>query len=434
VRKIVHERLVAPGALQQALKSCAALDSYMNPDNKAYWNGMYQWLDAEPEYSAAVIDNGSGDTLIVLFAAAGCLIKGFDHESPLSPYAGDASAQNIYDEVPAALLPLLAEPCVDKEAVTFCVWREPADSDWRKSGESDADDGMNYLLGYLRLDADDYSEWAEEYYEEEVPYRIADAVFRSDSPLRDVILLTDRAHAHSKAGEYDLAVELSAQAVARMQHADASTAGGPAFAAFYELATNLMNQEDWHGAIEAYEQIIHLYPEHDPEAYTEEDADMQLYYWCGQCRIKIRDWDGALKDLQNSVAHQEPHQADALCALGIVYGALKDYTNAVAMYEGALEDYYHNSRAEAFSMYTPEEVWYNRAVCNQASGEYREALRCYREVITLMPTLWKSFEMAGLCLTVLGNKELAAKFTQIAERQGGNTEKALKKLTAYLAS
>lgn len=34
----------------------------------------------------AKIDNGAGDHLIILFSADGSIIKGFDHESELSPY------------------------------------------------------------------------------------------------------------------------------------------------------------------------------------------------------------------------------------------------------------------------------------------------------------------------------------------------------------
>ncbi|WP_156123804.1 hypothetical protein [Paenibacillus sp. FSL R7-0273] len=37
----------------------------------------------------AKIDNGAGDHLIILFSGEGCIIKGFDHESGLSPYAQD---------------------------------------------------------------------------------------------------------------------------------------------------------------------------------------------------------------------------------------------------------------------------------------------------------------------------------------------------------
>jgi tetratricopeptide (TPR) repeat protein len=265
-----------------------------------------------------------------------------------------------------------------------------------------------------------------------------DAVFDENSVLRDVLLLQDRAHEHSKAGEYEQAVKLCETAAARMMDADATahegelTASGAAFFVFYELAANRMNLEDFHGAIEAYEQVIRMYPENHHDVYAADDADMRLYYWCGQCRIKIRDWEGAAKDFQQSVASEEPHMADALCAMGVAYAALRDYANAAAAYEGSLEDYCHNSREEAFSMYTPDEAWYGRAVCLMGLGELKEALRCFKEAISLKPDSWKSFELAGLCLNDLGNAALAAKLARIAEQKCGNAGKAVKEISAYL--
>jgi tetratricopeptide (TPR) repeat protein len=390
-----------------------------------------------PAYCAAAIDNGSGDTSVVFFSEAGCIIKGFDHEYPVSRACD-------YGEVPPALLSLLEEPFAEKDAVSFCVWRGIGDDDWKHCDGSDEYgeyDGMYFLSEYIRTDSEAYVEWAEEHYGQAIPIptHIADAVFEENSVLRDALLLRDRAHECSKAGEYEQAVSLCETAAARMMNTDAAahegalTASGAAFFVFYELAANRMNLEDFPGAIEAYEQAIRMYPENLHDAYAADDADMQLYYWCGQCRIKIRDWEGAAKDFQQSAASKEPHMADALCALGVASGALKDYANAAAAYEGALEDYYHNSREEAFSMYTPDEAWYGRAACLMALGELKEALRCYREVISLKPDSWKSFELAGLCLNDLGNTALAAKLARISEqKQCGDAGKAIKEISAYL--
>ncbi|BFH59492.1 hypothetical protein [Paenibacillus azoreducens] len=54
----------------------------------------------------AKIDNGAGDHLIMLFSVEGSIIKGFDHESQLSPYAQDEHKvwPGIYDNVPSELL------------------------------------------------------------------------------------------------------------------------------------------------------------------------------------------------------------------------------------------------------------------------------------------------------------------------------------------
>ncbi|MEV6263306.1 hypothetical protein AB0M42_21495 [Streptomyces sp. NPDC051784] len=87
---------------------------------------------------AALMENGSGDDFSVLFASAGVLIRGFDHESAMSPYGRDDEQAwpGVIDEVPAALRPLLDEPVfcdkgIDAPRVTACLWREADDTAWR---------------------------------------------------------------------------------------------------------------------------------------------------------------------------------------------------------------------------------------------------------------------------------------------------------------
>ncbi len=42
-------------------------------------------------------DNGEGDDLLLLFAPEGALIRGFDHESPMSPYDEDVALAGLSD-------------------------------------------------------------------------------------------------------------------------------------------------------------------------------------------------------------------------------------------------------------------------------------------------------------------------------------------------
>ncbi|GGV05405.1 hypothetical protein GCM10010502_70370 [Kitasatospora aureofaciens] len=43
--------------------------------------------------------NGSGDEYSIVFAPAGVYLRGFDHESPMSPYAEDGVWPGVVDSV-----------------------------------------------------------------------------------------------------------------------------------------------------------------------------------------------------------------------------------------------------------------------------------------------------------------------------------------------
>lgn len=120
------------------------------------------------------IDAGSGGDLYILFSDEGVIIKGFDHESPLSPYSNEERdiAQEIYAPVPKELRELL-DDSVTVQDVTFCIWRKQTDTCWHKSEVpmpdyyEDDQDGEEYLLEYLFLDAESWLEWAREWYDEQ---------------------------------------------------------------------------------------------------------------------------------------------------------------------------------------------------------------------------------------------------------------------------
>jgi hypothetical protein len=129
------------------------------------------------------MDNGSGDDFSVLFTPAGVLIRGFDHESAMSPYGTDYPQvwPGVVDDVPAALRPSLDDPAFTDEhlgvaRVTACLWRETGDTVWRTGSAIDfppgrADpDGAEYLF-HLLTDRSPETVRAhfEDYYERPVP-------------------------------------------------------------------------------------------------------------------------------------------------------------------------------------------------------------------------------------------------------------------------
>lgn len=45
------------------------------------------------------MSNGSGDEFDIVFSPAGAYIRGFDHESPMSPYVDDEPWPGVVDQI-----------------------------------------------------------------------------------------------------------------------------------------------------------------------------------------------------------------------------------------------------------------------------------------------------------------------------------------------
>ncbi|MFJ8208499.1 hypothetical protein [Streptomyces sp. NPDC096033] len=152
--------LPEPALLRAHLRALAVLDGAIGDDPRST---RYRF-DAGwgPGQEAALMENGSGDEFSVLFTPAGVLIRGFDHESQMSPHATDDERvwPGVIDDVPSALRPLLDEPAFHDEGlgtprVTACLWRETGDTAWRTgpdigfpSGSPDPD-GSGHLFRLL---------------------------------------------------------------------------------------------------------------------------------------------------------------------------------------------------------------------------------------------------------------------------------------------
>ncbi|WP_405170347.1 hypothetical protein MHI12_22145 [Paenibacillus sp. FSL H8-0280] len=164
-------------ALRKRMRILAALDIIFSEEE---WLRVHHYEDKlQPGVAWGNINNGAGDHLHVLFTNSGTLIKGFDHESPLSPHAREDGEiyPGMYDEVPDALMTVLRdhEETLDMEDVTFCLWQEGNDLSWKvgnwiqlamtEEDEVDARGGAEFLLGYLEKNMEDYVDWAKGYYD-----------------------------------------------------------------------------------------------------------------------------------------------------------------------------------------------------------------------------------------------------------------------------
>lgn len=174
----VARRLPEIPALRDHCRSMAMLEAILSPE----WADRYYSFDAH--WSAgeemASMRNGSGDEYSIVFSAAGAYIRGFAHESRMSPYAHDGPWPGVLDDVPEVFRSCVEEPAfADEEgipAVTACAWREVGDGAWKAGsiefpadGDSDPD-GSEYLFRLLTdRSAEAFQHFAEDYYEIPVP-------------------------------------------------------------------------------------------------------------------------------------------------------------------------------------------------------------------------------------------------------------------------
>lgn len=174
------EQLPGPESLKKLMIVQATLNTILcETEWLRYHSFIPEW---DSGVSMAKINNGAGDHLIILFSAEGSIIKGFDHESLLSPYAQDEHKvwPGIYDNVPNELLPLLEHEGIEKEAVTFCMWRKNSDATWQKGKVKmpmGADDGSDFLIGAIYQTPEDFVQFAKDFFELELPVDVVDKVY-----------------------------------------------------------------------------------------------------------------------------------------------------------------------------------------------------------------------------------------------------------------
>ena len=123
----------------------------------------------------ASMRSGSGDEYSIVFAPVGAYARGFDHESPMSPYAQSPPAvwPGVGDEVPVEFASFVREPAFSDglvPRVTACLWRHAADVEWRRGAVtlpgSEADpDGADWLFEQLDGQPMTYREYALECWE-----------------------------------------------------------------------------------------------------------------------------------------------------------------------------------------------------------------------------------------------------------------------------
>jgi hypothetical protein len=111
----------------------AVLEAVLSPEWESRRHSFDDhWSETE---SMASMRSGGGDEYSIVFSPVGVYVRGFDHESPMSPYAADGPWPGVLDEVPEVFRSCVEEPAFCDEdgmpVVTVCMWREAGDDGWK---------------------------------------------------------------------------------------------------------------------------------------------------------------------------------------------------------------------------------------------------------------------------------------------------------------
>ena len=185
--------LPKPEDLCKLFQALAMLDAILEEEwDYRYYSFNSKWSIDEQMGS---MRNGSGDDLFALFNSSGCFLRGFDHESTMSPWNAmqPKTWLGVLDGVPQQFADALNEPAFHMEDTTFCIWRSEGDSNWSHGQiefpKNDEDpDGSQWMLSPLEGNPETYQSFVKEYYELDVDLDIISSIFAHE-PLSQELLL-----------------------------------------------------------------------------------------------------------------------------------------------------------------------------------------------------------------------------------------------------
>jgi hypothetical protein len=149
--------------------SLAMLDAIMCRE----WEYRYYLYDRHwaPGEEMTKMSDGEGDEWFCVFSNVGAFIKGFDHESTMSPWGRkEGSVVPGVLDCPPEFERFATEPAFSRDDTTFCIWRKHTDPCWQIGPvafdltHDDDPDGSIWMLKLLSGAPEDYKEWAEGYY------------------------------------------------------------------------------------------------------------------------------------------------------------------------------------------------------------------------------------------------------------------------------
>jgi len=173
-----------PARLERIMQSLAMLDSILEKE----WAYRYFSFDAHwsTHEKMGSMRNGQGDDVFAVFDAAGAFVRGFDHESAMSPWRSPQTGvwPGVLEQVPPQFSSSLKEPAFHMEDTSFCLWRPSGANAWQKGDiaypAGDDPDGAIWMLSFFKDDPAVYQGFARSYYEIDVPLDAIARIYRHE--------------------------------------------------------------------------------------------------------------------------------------------------------------------------------------------------------------------------------------------------------------
>jgi hypothetical protein len=183
--------LPAPDTLKSIMQSLAMLDAILEEEwQYRYFSFNAAWSCDSQMGSMRI---GQGDDLFAVFDPAGCFIRGFDHESAMSPWASNPPKiwPGVLEHVPKQFSSSLTEPAFHMDDTTFCIWFSADAQTWRR-GEivyplASDPDGSSWMLSYYKGGPQTYRDFAEHYYDVDIPIEAVARVYKHE-PLSPALI------------------------------------------------------------------------------------------------------------------------------------------------------------------------------------------------------------------------------------------------------
>ena len=179
--------------LEKLTQSLAMLDAILSPEwDYRYFSFNAKW-DSSLNERMASMRNGAGDEYFLVFNAQGAILKGFDHESPMSPWGRKPTSvwPGILESVPRAFASFLTEPAFSMGDCTFCIWREMEDECWHCGPvtfpETDDPDGSEGLLWMFDGKPETYVEYVSGYFERTIDVDLVRRIYGHE-PLTPLLV------------------------------------------------------------------------------------------------------------------------------------------------------------------------------------------------------------------------------------------------------
>ena len=182
--------------LRNHLMLYAKIDFLLSLEDEDEDGAYYHYDDKDwlPGGDYIRVDDGCGDHVHILMTPNGTVIKGFAHESKLSPYNPHLpewiSRHDFFAGLPEELKKEIINPSFEPECTTFVVWAQEGDR-WQFAAMAEALNEFDGSAEFLEPLADlaSYYNLLTEYYEVELDWAALEKLYHG-APFTESILAT----------------------------------------------------------------------------------------------------------------------------------------------------------------------------------------------------------------------------------------------------